>query len=192
MAALAAHSLPHSYWEAAIVIPMTQDQFRQLDDHYYYLGRFSAQFATAEVALFDLLVDMSGIDPRLGPAVFSSMRIDGCIAAIRKISQALEVPLDLALDKSLLQLKAISEVRNALFHYGTSHELDEPNPRPTSRAGNAPDARQFDVSLDALNAMTMDITDIAVLLLGYRRRDTEPGMLEDPAFWSMTATCSTA
>jgi len=158
---------------------LTKGQLDQLDDHYLALGRFAAQFATTEVAIFGLMVSLSGIDPKLGPAVFGSMKVDGCIATIRRLSEARDEPLNPAIEKSLVHLKQISEVRNAILHYGTAHDIDSPAPSPTARSGHSDRAKIFDVSVSAIDALTRDVTDIGVLFLLYPARHVQPDIFRD-------------
>lgn len=83
------------------------------------LGKFLHQFARLERTLHSTLCHFSGIESPMAQAVFSGLRADACIGAIKRILEAMDDDeVAERLENPLAWVGVISNARNHIIHWG--------------------------------------------------------------------------
>lgn len=143
-----------------LVIPSAEEDQLRLAA----IGRFVLQFAGVEHLLFHSLIMLSGVENRMGQALFSGVRADG---AIKQINRILEVRTVSKIKRdrytaSFEHLQWINHTRNLILHYGLEFHYTELV--ATDRIRALREVNKVPVSTEILDQMTADLQKIAVLL----------------------------
>ena len=133
------------------------------------LGRFIDMFSKTEMAAQMALWHYARTPAEIARAAFGSLRVDGTVAAIRRlltVRDDIDQSLAADLESILAQLLVINRVRNDMLHYG-AHSVEE----GLGVISNAPLAyvesaiREHPISPTILEAMFADLRKILLRLL---------------------------
>jgi len=93
--------------------------------YYAALGRFVSEFSTVETTLHRSLWAIAGVPPPVAQAIFSSVKIDGCLQLIKRIADAKNWPTanKERLREIIVHLGPINKLRNDILHYGVTLDL---------------------------------------------------------------------
>jgi hypothetical protein len=145
---------------------------KQLRDPEYLqaLGGFVESFAITESMMFWTIKIYTALPLRLMNALHSGTRIQEGISFIRRINMAKKPkrPIPTDLDAALVHLKAITDKRNDIIHFGS--ELNQFGERLVSnkaRALTAEAVRSYRVSSQMLIDMTVDLDKIRWTMLAH-------------------------
>jgi hypothetical protein len=142
----------------------------QSDPAYWQaLGQFIEAFAVVEASIFTTLAYYAKVTPSVARALFSGTRVDASISYIRRIWEVrpLKAPGRRAdLDAIFQQLKAMTDMRNRILHYGTIVTSDRGRITSTHHRALVPDKiEERRASVQDLMDMTHDTALIANALL---------------------------
>jgi hypothetical protein len=158
-----AGSLFDSGWSGFVGMARTHISLINEPAYYEALGRFVHAFASAEVAIFFALRFFAKVGRNVATAIFSGTRVDLGISFLKRICEANDPGEERRneLFAALDQLKAISDVRNSILHYGSFTTDDKGRITSNiSRVHVGRNVREIPVSLNILNAMTHDLEKI--------------------------------
>lgn len=137
--------------------------------YFQALGRFVAMFSAVESVVQTLFWQMTGVDERVAPAVFSGVRMDAAQGLIKRVLEVRTFPkLDRAeLDAVLSQLTTITKVRNDILHHGAYPRGSRGFVTSNRIVAFTPDRlRETSASPEVLDALHADLNRMAILLGG--------------------------
>lgn len=140
------------------------------------LGKFLHQFSDVERAMQRTLWRMAGVEPQIGRAVFSGVKVDGGASLLNRICDAMDrQDVKGRLEPTLAQLSVINAVRNNIVHWGATHNRADNDFTVTNEfLAIVPDrVRSYRVTVLDLHAMTADLHGIALRLAREEITDEE-------------------
>ena len=139
----------------------------RLQEYWNALGEFIDGFARAERDMFLALRWHTKTQDKIARAVFSGVRVDATADFLRRLATvgAIGAPEWEQLEPITAQLKAISDARNLLLHYG-AEQIAEGAGNASNRAIalNEEAAKSIPISPDILRDMIHDIRKIRIHL----------------------------
>lgn len=132
---------------------------KKRDKYYLALGHFIDDFAATEAQVLDVLCYYAKADKQTAKALFSGVRVDQAADFIRRLGQARKInpgPLAEISQNLLPQVKAITDLRNDIIHYGiqlNSSGLKVDNQRGVGRT----QVRRYFVSAKLLEDASSDL-----------------------------------
>jgi hypothetical protein len=128
------------------------------------LGRFVNEFAAVESALLFALKTYAKVSWPIARAIFSGARVETAIDFVKRICDASDPGQERReeLDDVFKQLRAISEIRNSLLHYGSATFSDRGRVTSNVRIAHVPTRiREYPVSVTIINGMAADLQKIS-------------------------------
>src|SRR5689334_14321562 len=88
--------------------------------YYSALGRFVSDFSRIETTLQRTLWIAAGVSDNVAPAVFSGLKVEGCLQFIKRIADAKgwKTSQSDLLEEITSRLGPINKLRNDILHYG--------------------------------------------------------------------------
>lgn len=132
----------------------------RLDNYYRALGKFINEFAKAEEMLLVVVGRSINLQHRESAALLSGMRLRAGVDWIRRLHEAKDASVPLALAEAFEQLAAINTMRDRLVHWGVEPDGEQFVASNRVRAHADRVRRDIRVSSSAIVNMTRDIQDI--------------------------------
>ena len=136
------------------------------DDPTYWqaLGKFIEKFASAETALFVLLLSYTKTDNIIGKIVFSGLRAKQAMTHVQRILTVAAVNKERAAELKYVfeQFSAISTARNSIVHYVSFVTSDLGRVASNITRAPTPDlVKEMRISPEILETMSTDLEKIA-------------------------------
>lgn len=145
------------------------------DAYYTALGNFVNNFSQVETTLQHTLWMVSGVKADVAPAIFSGLRVEGCLQFLRRIADAKKwnSPKKQALEEIIARLGPINKLRNDILHYGATMDLSAEHSWLISNRGFAhtpQKIREFLITPSLLDNVSSDLRKLfyLIIVLGLR------------------------
>jgi hypothetical protein len=134
----------------------------QLDEYHLALGRFVTAFAEVETQLRWVCFTTVMPDWRFAGPLFGGLTVAQGVKTLRDLRKVKGGALDPELDRALIHLGTISEMRNAIMHRGV--EFGEQSMQ-TGRSMPNGRGQQLPTSAEALRDMRADLNTIKAAMM---------------------------
>ena len=148
----------------AILNAMSDEPYKE---YWSTLGTFIHAFSLTEARLLSLLRHLARIEPLIGGAMLSGVRVDAGKDYINRILEATgKTEIKQRLERPFAQLGVVNGVRNHIIHWGARHD-GKGGLLVSNAFQNPAESRlnEFRVSSDDVKHMTADLFRISALLL---------------------------
>jgi hypothetical protein len=146
--------------------------------YYEELGRFVARFSHVEVFLQQTLWNAARVEIPVAPAIFSGLKIEGCLQYLKRIADATEWTENqrTRLEEITNRLGQINRLRNDVLHFGVSFDPTADGWLMSNKDfAHIPEKiRELSITPQLLRDASADLTKILVLVILLTLHDRWP------------------